>query len=182
MVQWCLELSLKGLYFRGWGFCLPSERGSTLKGSKFFPFRVDLFWEGDWWTGKQRGSQKVVSLVQKMEENQLCLFSLHKLYPAEFSFDLGLQKGYHNLSTPCFACFSPSLFIIIHVINRLTISGIRHIILRLSKPVHWYITCASELNLWKMREMTCGQVRAVKGPKTLIRNFHCRIRLLEVCF
>ena len=45
--------------------CLPSEKGSTLKrknllplGSKFFPFRVDLFSERVWCAGKQTESHK----------------------------------------------------------------------------------------------------------------------------
>ena len=42
--------------------CLPSKKRSTLKkefapnGSKFLPFRVDHFLEGDWYAGKQLGS------------------------------------------------------------------------------------------------------------------------------
>ena len=46
-------------------FCLPSEKGSTLKGknllpigSKFFPFRVDPFLEGAWCTENQIGTHK----------------------------------------------------------------------------------------------------------------------------
>ena len=45
-------------------FCIPSEKGSTLKGKKLllgnkcFPLRVDLFSEGDWCAGKQTRSLK----------------------------------------------------------------------------------------------------------------------------
>ena len=45
-------------------FCLPSEKGSTLKGKNLlpvganFPFRVDPFLEGTCYVSKQSGSHK----------------------------------------------------------------------------------------------------------------------------
>ena len=46
--------------------CLPSEKGSILKGNnllpignKFFPFWMDTFSEGNCFAGKQRKSQKL---------------------------------------------------------------------------------------------------------------------------
>ena len=54
-------------------FCFPSEKWFTLKskefapiGSKFFPFRVDPFSEGEWYTGKQTKSQKLSSHHENM--------------------------------------------------------------------------------------------------------------------
>ena len=53
-------------------FMLHIEKGSTLKGkkiallgSKLFPFRVDLFTEGNWCKGKQTGSHKSFLPCQK---------------------------------------------------------------------------------------------------------------------
>ena len=39
-------------------FCLPSEKGSTLKGENLLPFRVDPYSEGYWHSVKQTGSHK----------------------------------------------------------------------------------------------------------------------------
>ena len=50
--------------------CYLLNRGLLYKeefapsGSKFFPYRVDPFTEGDWFVRKQTGSSKVVSLVK----------------------------------------------------------------------------------------------------------------------
>ena len=37
-------------------FCLPSEKGSTLKGKNLLPFRVRPFSEGIWFAGEQTRS------------------------------------------------------------------------------------------------------------------------------
>ena len=65
-------------------FCLPSEKVSTLKGknllpiefapmgSKFFPFRVDSFSEGNWCAGMQKESHKSC-FPCKIAENISCV-------------------------------------------------------------------------------------------------------------
>ena len=71
-------------------FCLPSEKGSTLKGKNWLPpgskfflfrvtllFRVDPFLEGDWCAYRKRDVIEVVSLV-KMVGNRLGVYPVER--------------------------------------------------------------------------------------------------------
>ena len=68
--------------------CLPSEKGSTLKGktvpfrSKFFPFRVDPFADGDWCPGRQTGSHKSYLPSKHMAEHLPSARSPFKIHDA----------------------------------------------------------------------------------------------------
>ena len=64
--------------------CLLSEKGSFLRGRKFFPFRTDPFSEGSWCVGKNTESHTIVfSLVKqgqkstKYIQSPKCVFSVY---------------------------------------------------------------------------------------------------------
>ena len=81
-------------------FLTPSENGSTLKGknllneSKFFPFRVDPFSEGDWCAGMQSESHKSC-LPCKMTENLPCVSSPHN---SRLTFDAKVLRFFFSFS------------------------------------------------------------------------------------
>ena len=73
-------------FFPFWKGVYSKRKEFAPKGSKFFPFRVEPFSEGDWTSRMQIGSHKIVSLLKNGSNSNRCIrripvitwYKLHK--------------------------------------------------------------------------------------------------------